>query len=45
MNPFAAVEYWLRGTDDGLLGSTPGTFSQMFFPTTPFAMTMKVTSS
>lgn len=45
LNPLAAEEYQLQDTDDGLLGNTPGTFSQMFFPTTPFAMTMEVISS
>lgn len=44
MTPVAAEEYWLPGTDDGLLGNAPGTFSPMFFLTTPFAMTMKIIS-
>lgn len=38
MNPLAAEEYQLSGPD-GLLRNTPGTFSQMFSPATPFTMT------
>lgn len=44
MDPLATEKYRLQGTDDGLLENTPGTFSQMFFPTTPFTVTMKVNS-
>lgn len=45
MNSLAAEEYQLQGTVDGFLGNAPGTFRQIFFPTTPFTMTMEVISS